>query len=194
MKLKSETAQHHSQNKVKMSSYLFSSDRLGFRSWTDDDLDLMTELNNNEAVMEYFPSLQNRETTYTFIKKMYTQFEANHFCYFAVELLENEEFIGFIGLSKQDHGLDKGDFIDIGWRLNPKVWGKGLATEGAKVCLQFAKNKFQIREIYAIAVKSNTPSIRVMEKIGMKLEETFIHPKLNSYPKLRECVLYYINL
>ncbi len=176
------------------SNYLFTSERLGFRSWSDDDLEPMTLINNDPDVMEYFPKLQDREGTYTFIKKMYTQFEANQFCYFAVELLETGDFLGFIGMSNQDHGLDKGDFVDIGWRLKKSVWGKGLATEGAKACLNYASTTLGITDIYAIATTINIPSIRVMEKIGMNLKESFDHPRLIDHPKLVECVLYHINL
>jgi len=176
------------------SEYLFTSQRLGFRNWKLDDLDNMTQLNNDPDVMRYFPSLQNKDTTLAFIKKMHRQFDENQFCYFAVELLESNEFIGFIGLSKQDHGLGKGDFVDIGWRLKKSVWGQGLAPEGAKACLDFAYKQFGITEIFALASKSNLPSIRVMEKISMEFQETFIHVKLIEYPDIKECVLYRINL
>lgn len=175
-------------------SYLFTSSRLGFRSWINKDLDDMTEINNDEEVMEYFPNLQDRAGTKKFIDKMHAQFEKYQYCYFAVERLENREFLGFIGITMQDHGLDKGDFVDIGWRLKRSSWGKGLATEGAKACLKYAKSSFDINEIFAIATKINIPSIRVMEKIGMKYQESFEHPRLIDHPKLKECVLYRINL
>lgn len=176
------------------SPYLFTSFRLGFRNWTEHDLDPMTEINNDVEVMEYFPSLADREKTATFIEKMHRQFSANQYCYFATESLENKEFLGFIGITKQDHGLDKGDFVDIGWRLKRSVWGQGLATEGAEACLAYARSQSSIEEIYSIATKINTPSIRVMEKIGMKYRESFLHPRLIDHPKLIDCVLYHINL
>jgi len=192
---KSEIALQASQNSMDIKSeYLFTSDRLGFRNWTEKDLDEMTSLNNDPEVMRYFPSTQDRETTLAFIKKMQIQFEANQYCYFVVELLGTQEFVGFIGITKQDHSMDRGEFVDIGWGLKQAVWGQGLAPEGAKACLSFAYSQFGIKEIYALAVKSNAPSLRVMEKIGMKYQETFIHHKLIDYPKLKECVLYRINL
>jgi len=176
------------------SKYLFTSERLGFRTWSDLDLEEMTHLNNDPEVMKYFPGVQDSDKTMGFIQKMHTQYKINEFCYFAVELLGTQEFIGFIGMTKQDFGLERGEFVDIGWRLKRSVWGQGLAPEGAKACLDYAYTQFGIKEIYALAVKSNLPSLRVMEKIGMKHEETFIYHKLIEYPKLKECVLYRINL
>jgi len=58
--------------------------------------------------------------------------------------------------------------IEIGWRLLPKFWNQGLATEGAKRCLQFAFEELNIGEIYAVTSIHNKPSERVMQKIGMK--------------------------
>lgn len=176
------------------STYLFTSSRLGFRNWHEDDLDKMTALNNDPDVMEFYPSLQDRKTTSIFIEKMHKQTFENQYCYFAVEQLDTKEFIGFIGITKQDHGLEKGKFVDIGWRLKKSVWGKGLATEGAKACLNYAKTTFGITEIFAIASKSNIASTRVMEKIGMEFKESFMHPKLINHPNIKECVLYQINL
>jgi len=62
--------------------YLFKSQRLGFRSWSDSDLEAMTALNNDPQVMRYYPSLQDSDTTMRFINKMKTQFEEYQYCYY----------------------------------------------------------------------------------------------------------------
>ena len=173
--------------------YIFSSSRLGFRNWRDEDLSEMSLLNNDPDVMEHFPSLQDEKTTAAFISRMQTQFNEYQYCYFAVDLIENNEFVGFIGISNQDYGDVLGKFVDIGWRLKKSAWGQGLATEGAKACLKYAKTQFSFNEIYSVATTTNLPSIRVMEKIGMDFQEKFEHPKLIEYPRLKECVLYRIN-
>ena len=175
-------------------TYDFTSERLGFRNWHSSDLDNMFELNQDKEVMKYFPTLQDRETTSTFIQRMQEQYLEYSYCYFAVEKLANKEFLGFIGISNQDYGEELGKFVDIGWRLKQTAWGNGYATEGAKECLKWAKTTIGLTEIYAVAPAINEPSIHVMRKIGMHPVKEFVHPKLLDYNKIKQCVLYQINL
>ena len=176
-----------------MSSYTFTSARLGFRNWNDSDLDIMTTINADVDVMEHFPSIQSREVTLSFIERMQKQFVENGFCYYAVELLEKNEFIGFIGLSKQEYNAGfETPFIDIGWRLKKSTWNKGYATEGAKRCLEYAFKTLKLKIIYAIVTSNNDKSMRVMEKIGMKKHSTFMHPLIADDSNLKECVAYKI--
>jgi len=174
--------------------YLFTSSRLGFRTWLDDDIQEMTLLNADQEVMEFFPFLPSEKQTIEFIQRMQKQFSESGFCYFPVDDLESNRFIGFIGLSIQKFDSDFTPCVDIGWRMNKKYWGKGLATEGALECIKFAKNNLQLDRIYSMASKTNSKSIKVMEKIGMTYLKDFEHPKLNKHPTLKKCVLFAINL
>jgi len=79
-------------------SYLFTSERLGFRAWQQEDIDAMQEINSDARVMEFFPALLTMEQTKAFIERMNRQFDEKSFCYFAVDVLATKEFIGFIGL------------------------------------------------------------------------------------------------
>lgn len=172
--------------------YLFTSDRLGFRNWKTSDIAKMHEISSDPEVMRHFPSTQSEKYTADFIQRMQTAFDQNRLCYFAVETLENEEFIGFIGCCTQTYEIDFNPSVDIGWRLHKRFWGKGYATEGAKASLDYAFNVLKLRKIVAVATKGNTPSISVMKKIGMKKVKDFEHPLLLDYPEYKECVLYEI--
>ncbi|MCU0341182.1 MAG: GNAT family N-acetyltransferase, partial [Spirosomaceae bacterium] len=61
----------------------------------------MHEINSDQKVMEFFPSIPTKAQTVEFIERMKKQFEDRGFCYFAVDKLENNEFVGFIGLAEQ---------------------------------------------------------------------------------------------
>ncbi len=173
-------------------NYLFKSDRLGFRNWLTRDLKTMTDINSDAKVMEFFPSRQSEKQTIEFIERMRKQFNEKGYCYFAVDKLENNEFIGFIGLSEQTFDADFTPCIDIGWRLKANEWNKGLATEGAKECLEYAFQHLAIEKISAIAPQINIQSERIMKNIGMKKVKVFQHPKLIGDERLQECVLYEI--
>jgi len=174
-------------------NYIFTSERLGFRNWQLDDIDALFEMNSNEEVMRYFPTTSTKSQCEDFITRMQNQFQKNNFCYFAVEVLGSNEFIGFIGLCEQTYEIDFNPSIDIGWRLLPNFWGKGYATEGAKQCLHYAFNTLKLDEIVSVAPLINLTSITVMEKIGMQKIKTFDHPYLKKDPNLETCVLYKIN-
>jgi len=174
------------------STYLFQSKRLGFRNWIEDDLDAFALMNADEEVMEHFPKSLSRAETADFIDRLKGQFEENGYTYFATEVLETREFIGFIGLAYQDYVSDYTPAVDIGWRLKRNAWGRGYATEGAKQCLEFAFNNLNLERIISVCTERNVLSESVMKKIGMKRQGTFNHPKLKGYPEYEKCVCYTI--
>ena len=173
--------------------YIFTSARLGFRNWVLADIDKMYEINSDELVMEFFPRCPTKQQTIDFIERMKAEYVNTGFCYFAVDILDDNTFIGFIGICKQTFEADFTPCIDIGWRLSRSAWNKGFATEGAKRCLEYAKYDLKLEEIFAIAPKVNTKSERVMMKIGMSKLYEFEHPLLLNDERLRVCVLYRFN-
>ncbi len=172
--------------------YLFKSERLGFRNWLENDVELMCEINADKKVMEFFPGIVSKDQTIEFIEKMQKQFTEQGFCYFAVDKLENNEFIGFIGLSEKSFEAVFTPCIDIGWRLSSEEWNKGYATEGAIRCLEYSNEVLKLEKIVSIAPKINVKSEQVMKKIGMEKVLEFVHPLLINDERLRDCVLYQI--
>ena len=174
--------------------YIFVSERLGFRNWQEKDISPMTEINSDPEVMAFFPGLQNRDQTTAFVHRMKAQYEDKGFCYFAVDELSTNNFIGFIGLSEQSFEAAFTPCIDIGWRLHTQWWNQGLASEGAIRCLEYAFNELCLDEIYAIAPAINIKSERIMQKIGMHKQYEFDHPLLADNGVLKRCNLYAIRL
>jgi ribosomal-protein-alanine N-acetyltransferase len=81
----------------------------------------------------------------------------------AVHLKSNDEFIGWCGLKY----IADVNVIDLGYRFFKKFWGMGYATESAKACLHYGKNKLRLTRIIAKAAKDNKASIGVIRKLGM---------------------------
>ncbi|MEN8249672.1 MAG: GNAT family N-acetyltransferase [Bacteroidota bacterium] len=173
-----------------MMSYLFKSARLGFRIWEESDIEKMALINADAVAMEFLPSTRTLRETKAFINKMQKMYAEKGYCYFAVDLLEDNSFIGFIGLAEQTYKADFTPCIDVGWRLAKKYWDKGYATEGAKKCLKYGFDELGLSEIFAVAPVINNRSINVMKKIGMVKVKEFIHPQLIDNERLRDCVLY----
>jgi RimJ/RimL family protein N-acetyltransferase len=184
---------HLSTKYLSTKKYLFASERLGFRTWCESDYEPMTAINADPEVMKYFPTPASPEQTTAFINRMKAQFKTRGYCYYPVDLLDSNQFIGFIGFSYQDYISEYTPFVDIGWRLSQKFWGKGLATEGAKACLNYGFEMLKLKEVYAIAPYINTYSWHIMENIGMEKIADFIHPKLSGNRTLENVVLYKVS-
>ena len=59
---------------------------------------------------------------------------------------------------------------DIGYELDPRFWGRGLATEAARELLRFGFDVLGMHRLFGECVADNAASARVMEKIGMRRE------------------------
>lgn len=175
------------------SPYLFTSTRLGFRTWQPFDLDDFAAINADRDVMRFFPKPLSREETQAMMDRMLRLFEEKGFCYFAVDILATKELIGTIGLGWKTFAADFTPCVDIGWRIGKKWWNQGLATEGAATCLAFAKRK-EIKQVLSMASVGNSPSIAIMKKIGMHYWKDFDHPDLLAFPGIQRCSLYQMQL
>lgn len=56
---------------------------------------------------------------------------------------------------------------ELGWILNKKYWGLGIASEAAERLIEFAKNERNLTHFIAHCDAENTASYYVMEKLGM---------------------------
>ena len=106
------------------------------------------------------------------------------------------EFIGLLGIQRMSFVLPGRSVpaVEIGWRFNEKSWGKGLATEGARACLDLAFGQFQLPEVVAFTTPANLPSRRVMEKLGMTRnpDDDFDDPRIPAGNPCQRHVLYRI--
>jgi RimJ/RimL family protein N-acetyltransferase len=167
--------------------------RLELRQWRDADREPFAAMNRDPAVMEFFPSLQSRATSDAAIDRWQAGLEGRGWSNWAVELRESAEFVGFTGLSEPRHALPFSPCIEIGWRYARKAWGKGLATEAARACLQVAFEQLALPEVVSFTAVHNLRSRAVMERIGMtNANQDFEHPAIAPGHPLRLHCLYRI--
>lgn len=176
-----------------MADYHILTQRLGLRPWTMDDLDVMSQINADKRVMEYFPSTKSLVDTKAFIESQQRAQAVEGYCFFAAEIVATQSLIGFIGILNFKFDVAFAPGVEIGWRLGFDHWGKGYATEGAKAVLNFAFAQKGIHEIWSFTTVSNHRSENVMKKIGMTKVDTFEHPLVDKGHPLRPHVLYYIS-
>jgi len=69
-------------------------------------------------------------------------------------------------------GLDPSD-VELGYRLLPSAWGRGLATEGARLLVRRAFADLGVHRVVATTMAVNVASRRVLEKAGLRHVDTF---------------------
>jgi RimJ/RimL family protein N-acetyltransferase len=169
-------------------------ERLILRRWREGDLEPFARMNADPAVMEYFPSCLTRDESQLLIQRIEEKFEANGFGFWALQLKENNQFIGFAGLNIPDFETSFTPCVEIGWRLAKNYWDRGYATEAAKAALAYAFSAAKLGEILSWTFAGNMRSRKVMERIGMRYNphEDFNHPTLSEGHPLSRHVLYRI--
>jgi len=172
---------------------LFSSSRLVFRRWKDSDLPIFAEMNHDLEVMEFFPHYLTHEQSANVIEGFKKHFDTYGFCFYAVDLKESGEFIGFIGLNVPTFEAEFTPCVEVGWRLKKSVWNQGLASEGGATCIQYAWDYLNLTGIHSFTASLNKRSERIMQKIGMKKVSTFDHPLVEDGHRLKPHVLYRID-
>jgi RimJ/RimL family protein N-acetyltransferase len=56
---------------------------------------------------------------------------------------------------------------EVGWVVQPALWGQGFATEAARACLDWGFGNLDVPYITAMILPNNTRSLRVAERLGM---------------------------
>jgi RimJ/RimL family protein N-acetyltransferase len=91
---------------------------------------------------------------------------------FSVEEREGGRLVGDVGISPAD---GEPGVIKVGYTMSPAVQGRGYATEAVRTLIDYAFGTLGADVARAFASADNLPSIRVAEKVGMRLIERFEH-------------------
>lgn len=155
-------------------------ERLILRSFNGTDVHHLLELDSDPTVMHYInggiPSnLADIEAGLARILDYYENYE--NFGFWATHEKVTGEFIGwfhFYPAITSTFGvaanLVREGEIALGYRLRQSSWGKGYGTEGGRSLCDRGFNQWGVERIIAWALKANTASIRVMEKVGLQFE------------------------
>jgi len=147
--------------------FIIETDRLLLREFILDDSEKFYQLNLNPNVIKYTgnAAFKSIEEAKSFLEN-YNDYKTNGYGRWAVINKESNEFIGWCGLK---YGELENE-TDIGFRFFEEEWHKGYATESAASCLKYGFEVLKLNRIIGRAMKENTASIKVLEKIGLVYE------------------------
>jgi ribosomal-protein-alanine N-acetyltransferase len=168
-------------HKIRIFHLIFETPRLAFRELTPDDDQHFFNLNNDPEVIKYTGDrpFANLIDARNFLDH-YDAYSKYAMGRWAVILKATGEFTGWCGLKFQPDLSVTGE-VDLGYRFFRKFWGKGIAGESAKACIQYGFKTLGLKRIIGRVMEGNIASVKVLEKCGMhfvkemKFEE---HPGL----------------
>ena len=166
-------------------------ERVLLRGWRADDLEPFAALNRDPRVMEHYPALLTRAESDAFVvERAVPAFAERGYGPWAVEVPGVAPFIGYVGLKEPTFEARFTPCVEIGWRLAFAAWGHGYATEAARLAIAYGFGEGGLAEIVSFTVPANRRSIAVMERLGMRADGAFEHPRLAPGHPLRTHVLY----
>ena len=152
-------------------------ERLLLRPWAAEDLDAAADLFAIPEVWR-FPmgrGLERDETARFLDRALAAQASGRPFPWVAEER-GGGRIIGYVGLAVPEFLPEVMPAVEVGWRLAPQWWGRGLATEGGRAALAHGFGALGLEEIVSIYQPENEASGRVMGRLGMRFERDTRHP------------------
>jgi RimJ/RimL family protein N-acetyltransferase len=155
-------------------------ERLLLRPWRPaEDGDALAALNADPAVMRWVtPNRPLRpEESAELLDRIVRHWDEHGFGLWA--LVPREEpwaCIGFAGLAIPSFLPAVLPAVEVGWRLAPQWWGRGLATEAARASVDYGFERLGLRSIVSIIDARNDRSLAVAARLGMRRGPDRLHP------------------
>jgi RimJ/RimL family protein N-acetyltransferase len=148
---------------------VIETERLLLRRFTDDDRDTVALWNADPLFTRHLSGVQTRAETDEAFERWNRHWETHGFGLLAVEWKETGELIGRSG--PQFHRTWPGD-PEVGWALDPRWWGRGIATEAGSASVAWAFDGLDFARVVSITTEENLASRSVMAKLGFRLHTT----------------------
>ena len=152
-----------------MSKVALETERLLLREITHDDFADLHAFWSDAEAMRYFPRTLDEEAMRAWIERNLKRYEQYGYGLWAVILKETHVFTGDCGLMWQD--VDGVEELEVGYHFNKAFWGRGLATEAARGCMEYARTQLGRERIISLIRPENLPSRRVAERNGLQIEQ-----------------------
>lgn len=115
-------------------------------------------------------SVRTPEQTAAGVGRLIDHQHEHGFSLWAVAGRDHGEVIGVAGLVLVEMA---GPEVEVVYELVRDAWGRGIATEVGRACLDVAFGPLGLERVVALSYPENAPSVRVMQKIGMRDDGEF---------------------
>lgn len=143
---------------------IISTERCNLRLFEESDIDDLHSLYSDKDVMRFLPGEYSRDVAERHVSAFAEVFDERGYTLWAVNSNETGKLVGRVGLWP----LNGTEEIELGYVIARAYWGKGIATEASKACLEYGFKELEMPFVAAITVSENHASLRVMEKLGFR--------------------------
>jgi RimJ/RimL family protein N-acetyltransferase len=178
------------------SSMIFETQRLIIRNYRDEDRPVFAAIGGNPQARTYNGGVLTPAESDSFIDKQIETIDRIGCGFAVVERKTDGAVVGDVGIRPVPDELPFGkNEFEIGWQLDPQYFGKGYASESAKVWTTHGFRELQLDEVVTYTATLNTASENVMKRIGMTRDPSrdFDHPKMPQGHPLRPQIVYSIS-
>ena len=152
--------------------------RLRFRILRPADLESLQLILSDPEVMKHLGAepgtTLSTEETKDILEKMIEFWSRHGFGRWAVLNKADDKLIGLCGYRLLD------SIPELFYLFAKENWGRGLATESAAAVLRFGFEELGFERVIAATRHTNTASIRVLAKVGMRYEKEITHSGINA--------------
>ncbi len=144
-------------------------ERLRLRSWRSTDAGRYEEACNTSRVMRWLGGVQSTSALRAEVHYFINAERRDGFTFWVAETVAERTFLGFCGLlTIRERDCPFRNKVEIGWRIREDAWRNGYAFEAASATLSHAFARLHLPLIVSRAARGNTPSRRLMNKLGMR--------------------------
>lgn len=155
--------------------YFLCTERLGFRFWTEQDIDLAMGLWGDLHVTKYIVA-QKTLTKDQIRKKLLqeiTSAKEYGVQYWPIFLLSNGEHIGCCGLRSYDVSRNVYEF---GVHIRSLYWRRGFGLEAGRAVIKYAFSEVGVRGLFAGHNPKNEASRSLLQKLGFRYTHDDYYP------------------
>ncbi len=147
-------------------------ERLTLRQLTLDDTSSQLFLLSDDTVMQYMDAAKCKsiEAAAEKINKINLEISNNQSIIWAISLKGKKEMIGTVGFWRIHAFHHRGE---IGYRLHPDFWRKGIMSEALREVLHYGYETMNLHSVEANVSPKNEASKQLLGKQGFVLEAHF---------------------
>ena len=148
---------------------VLETERLILRWLSPEDAEFILQLVNEPSWLRFIGDKGVRTTNDArayILKGPVEMYSRLGFGLYLVGLKKEGSSIGICGLIKRDSLKD----VDLGFAFLPAYWGNGFAYEAASAVMAYAEKVLGLKRVLAITSLDNDRSIKLLEKLGLRLE------------------------
>lgn len=144
------------------------SDMLTIRKMTEDDVDALSEITNNDHIYRYIPPFLYKKSRGNLLAAIRNlggrDFEKKKTIIAGIYLKSEPDHL--IGLAEMFDYKKRANQITIGYRINEAYWHRGIATETIRLMQKYLCEDMGVQTLKAFVMPENLYSEKALLKNG----------------------------